>query len=42
MEHLFNKRKKVLFEACKQGSVRNLLEAAEITEFLTEIKKENP
>ena len=39
MEHIFNKRKKVLFEACKQRCVRNLLEAAENPKFLAKIKK---
>ncbi|MBE7726818.1 MAG: hypothetical protein E7244_21120 [Enterocloster citroniae] len=41
MEHFFNKRKKILFEACKQRSIRNLMEAAKIAKFLTEIKKKD-
>ncbi|MCQ5146260.1 hypothetical protein NE476_28325 [Enterocloster bolteae] len=40
-EEIFNKRKKVLFEACKQRSVRNLLEAAELPEFPAEVQEKD-
>lgn len=39
IEHIFNKRKKVLFETCKQRSLRNL-EPTEIAKCLTTIKKD--
>lgn len=37
MEHIFNKRKKILLEAYKQRRIRNLLETTEITKFLRQI-----
>lgn len=41
MEEFFNKRKEVLFEACKQRRVRNLLEAAELPGFSAEVQEKD-